>query len=263
MARPRDTVLRVAVFLVGYFAILLAASVPKGMVPPRAADVAWGALSSLGILALTALMLRREGRHAAELGIIPDGRSVIRLHIGLGLGLGVYAVTVLAISRLLGLLTFTRMPTPSVSDLAFVVSGFLALSCMEELGFRAYPLRTLTPVIGLWPAQGLTALLFGLGHLAFGWSWASVLLGVIPSALLFGVVAVRSGGLAMPIGLHAALNLASWATGAKAAPGLWMPSVAAPNEARVASLGPIVGLAVTLLAAGAVHTAGRRRQRAA
>jgi membrane protease YdiL (CAAX protease family) len=243
---------RVAMFLLGYFAILFAMAVPKGMVAPHAADLTWGILSSLGVLALTTWMLRRESREPATIGLVPDRGTPARLLLGAGIGLGVYGITVWTISALLGPVTFTPAAAPRAGDVLLILCGVLALACMEELGFRGYPLRTLIPVIGLWPAQLSTAVLFGLGHLAFGWSWASVLLGVVPSALLFGAAAVRFGGLAAPIGLHAAVNIAAWAVGAKETAGLWTPSVGAAQEARVALLGPMVGLVVTLGAAWAV-----------
>jgi membrane protease YdiL (CAAX protease family) len=88
------------------------------------------------------------------------------------------------------------------------VLGTLMLACMEELGFRGYPFRTLVLGFGLWPAQGIVAVAFGLCHFAFGWSLQAILLGVIPSALLFGMAAFASRGLALAIGLHTGLNLA-------------------------------------------------------
>ncbi len=254
----RHPVVRVSLFIVGYFLILFAASVPKGMVPRPYADLVWGTLSSVGILALTLWMLRREGRVRADIGLAEDANSVLRLAAGLLLGLLVYAATVAATSALFGPVHLTALPLPDVGTWGLTIASFLALSCMEELGFRAYALRTLIPSIGLWQAQLATAVLFGLGHLLFGWSWSSVLLGVIPSALMFGAAAARSNGLALPIGLHAAVNLAAWAIGAKDTPGLWAPSVDPANTARVEAYAPYVGLVVTLLVAAALTRWPRR-----
>ena len=59
--RDRGPTVRVAAFLAAYFLILFVASVPKGMVPRPFADLAWGTLSSAGVLALTLWMLRLDG----------------------------------------------------------------------------------------------------------------------------------------------------------------------------------------------------------
>ena len=73
---------RVARFLVGYLLILLAASVPKGMTPPRYADLVWGVVASLALLVLTRVVLAREQRSPREVGLAPDALSVWRLLAG-------------------------------------------------------------------------------------------------------------------------------------------------------------------------------------
>jgi membrane protease YdiL (CAAX protease family) len=93
---------------------------------------------------------------------------------------------------------------------------------------------------------GLTAVAFGLSHLLYGWSWSAVLLGVIPSGLLFGAAAIVGRGLAFPMGVHAALNLAAWSIGMKETPGPWTVVLAAGTEQRVGAVGPWIGLGVTL-----------------
>lgn len=257
----RHSLVRVTLFLAGYFLILLAASVPKGMVPRAFADLTWGTLSSIGVLALTLWMLRRERRDRAAIGLRADARSGLRLLAGLLLGAAVYVTTIALSSAMLGPIHFTPISAPSVATYALVTLSFLALSCMEELGFRAYVLRTLIPTLGHWRAQLLTAVLFGLGHLLFGWSWASVLFGVVPSALLFGIAAARSGGLALPVGVHAAVNIASWTIGAKDTPGVWSPSVDPAHTARMEAYATYVGLAVTLLYAALLARLPQRASR--
>lgn len=256
--------LRVALFLLGYMLILFAASVPKGMAPARFGDVVWGVVAALAIWAMTLLFLSREQRTRSDVGLDPDARTIVRLLIGIALGFTVYAVTMALLSLTLGPIRFATPVIPGAGALPLMIASFFALSAMEELGFRGYALRTLVPAVGEWPAQIAIAAAFGLTHIAFGWPWPSVLLGVVPSALLFGVVAVRSGGLAMPIGLHAALNIAQWMVGAKDAPGIWALSVDPSHTERMAAYAPFVGMTITFIAAaliarGAAAHANRRR----
>jgi len=105
--------------------------------------------------------------------------------------------------------------------------------------------------MGRWWAQVVDAVAFGLVHVAYGWPWSAVALGVIPGGLLFGAVALRSG-LAGAIGVHAAVNFAQWVLGAKASPGLWTLAADPTDAARLASSAPFIGAAVMLVAAGAV-----------
>jgi Type II CAAX prenyl endopeptidase Rce1-like len=128
----------------------------------------------------------------------------------------------------------------------FWSSGRPTWPCMEELGFRGYPLRTLVPGLGLWPAQAIVAVAFSLCHLAFGWSWTTILLGVIPSALLFGMAAIASRGLAVPIGLHAGVNLAQSSMSGNSSWGFWKLAMDDQARGRITALSPISGVAVTV-----------------
>jgi uncharacterized protein len=244
----KPALLRVAAFFIAFNLIMYAASVPKGMAPRWAADIVWGGLASLGIYAFTLFLLAREQRSRSELGLVPDRRSAARLIGGLLIGTTVWGAQMGLISLTLGPLTMSAVAVlPSATTWLAIITSFLALSAMEELGFRAYILRTLIPVLGVWPTQLAVAALFGLWHLVFGWPWQTVLMGVVPSGLLFGVMVVRSNGLAMPIGLHAALNIGLWSVGAKETPGAWIINTSPAHTARVETFAPLVGMAVTLL----------------
>jgi membrane protease YdiL (CAAX protease family) len=129
-----------------------------------------------------------------------------------------------------------------------MVGTYLALSLMEELGFRGYPLRTLVPTLGPWRAQAIVAVAFALSHIGFGWPLRTVLFGVLPNALLFGAAALASRGLAMPIGLHAALNISRWAVGETDVSGFWTLTVAESGRDRVATSAPFIGIGVTVVA---------------
>ncbi len=127
--------------------------------------------------------------------------------------------------------------------------GLAAVTVMEELAFRSYSLWTALRALGFWPAQVLVAVAFSLLHLAYGWPSSTVLLGVFPSGLLFGVAAAVSGGLALPVGLHLGINLGRWATGEGGGAGLWTLDTSALDPARAASVAPYLGAAVPLLLA--------------
>lgn len=238
--------IRVGRFLVAYVALLWLTSIPKGMAPPRYANLTWGLTASLAILAMTALVLKFEQRAPRDVGLGVDTHSVYRFLAGAALGITVYGVTLLCISLLVAPLVVSAAAPPSGFAVLLMVCSLVALSSMEELGFRGYPLRTLMPAIGTWPAQIVIAVAFGLSHIAFGWPWQTVLLGVIPSALLFGTAAIVSGGIATPIGLHAAVNFAQWVVGEKESPGFWTLTVDPSHAARVGDIAPFIGAAVPL-----------------
>ena len=238
---------RVVLFWCLSLAVTFGAGMVRGMAPPALRDLAWGAVSGAAMLIVSLAFLRRDRRDPASAGLRPDAGSVPRFLLGVAIGVALFAAY-LGIAIAAGPVRLVPSPGAGGAGVALAVASYVALSCMEELGYRGYPLRTLAPAFGIWPAQLIVAAAFALNHLAFGWSWTSVLLGVVAGSLVFGMAALASGGLALPIGLHAAWNLASWAVGEKGDPGLWTVAVADADRGRAAATGSAGYVVVMLLA---------------
>jgi membrane protease YdiL (CAAX protease family) len=130
--------------------------------------------------------------------------------------------------------------------LAFV--GYLVLALREELAFRGYPLRRLESAWGMWWALMLLSVVFALEHTAGGWSWSRSLLGPPAGALLFGMAALATRGIAVPLGIHAAFNFGQWLMGQKDAGGVWTPVIDTGFDRQADTLGYIGYLAGVLLA---------------
>jgi membrane protease YdiL (CAAX protease family) len=247
----------VLLFWAGY-AVILGFTEPLWAALPRGwRGLAWGSASGASVLALSLLLLRTERRSPASVGIGFRATTPLLFLAGLLLGLAMFAMTIVATIVLAGPVRFQAGPT-GASMLGLMFFAYLAIACTEELGFRGYALRSLHPVLGLWPGQVVVALAFGLNHLVFGWSLGDVVAGVLPGALLFGLAAVASRGLALPIGLHAAWNLASWSIGVR---GPWTMVVEAGERGRLAVAGRFGATAVLLLAAVGAWLWYRERER--
>ena len=241
---------RVVLFLLGYITLLRVTAIATGMVPPGIGDLTWGALASVSLIGLTWIM--RRGRSTVRSAGISAAR-VRQLLGGGAIGLATHALTLAAIGVLVVPLKVS--PTAAAPDAltgVLTVAGFLALACMEELGFRGYPLRTLSAALGTRTALLVVSVLFAASHVLFGWPWQSILLGVLPSGVLFGVAAIVSRGLFMPIGLHAAMNVAQWVAGEKAAPGFFTLALDPALAAHSARFTPFIGAAMPLLVAAAL-----------
>lgn len=202
--------IRVAMFWCCYMVVLFLASIIKARVPLQWGPLLWGLMSSTALLFVTWAFLRREDRSYRDIGLNIEAMSFARLVSGIVIGLAIFAVILSLTNIIAGPVRLIR-GIASLGTMGILGGTFLALACMEELGFRGYALRTLVRTMGLWRAQIIVAVAFGLSHVAFGWSWINILVGVIPFALLFGIVATSSRGLAMPIGVHAGVNFAQWA----------------------------------------------------
>jgi uncharacterized protein len=261
MARNRDRWLvlgRVLLFMCSC-AVVLAATAPiAANLGAGWQQLAIGTLASLGALALTLLFVRWEKLRMEDVGAAPGRRSLARLAFGFLVGLllvGVWA-TVLAA----GHMRWVRAPGVDVHAAAVALAGYLALACREELAFHGYPLRRLERLFGLWVAQILVALIFAAEHKLGGSAWMDALLGPAVGSLLFGMAAIATRGLSVPIGLHAAWNFGQWSLGMKAEPGFLKAVVMEGGEQRAHLIGMVAFVAVMLLATLAFWLWHRRVQ---
>lgn len=214
--------LRVSLFLIAC-AVLLASTAPIArqfpLLPP---GVTIGALSSVGTFALTTLFTRWEGFRLADVGVAIRETSPLRFAVGFLLGLLLVALH-MSVEALFGDVRWVRSEGVGLPNIATSLIIYLLLSCREELAFHGYPLRRLTPVFGLAISQLAVALVFSLEHIAGGSTWVQAFFGAGIGSLLFGMAALATRGLALPIGLHAAWNFGDWLHGGKDASGPWHP----------------------------------------
>lgn len=176
--------------------------------------VVFGTVTSLGAFALTVLLVRREKIGLKNVGAALCPRSPLKFAVGLLIGLTLVGMNVATISLVTGV-RWVWAPETGFGGTIMILVGFVAGACAEELGFRGYPLRRLELAFGLWIAQAIVAAAFILYHVSVGWPWVNALLGTGVGSLLFGMAAIASRGLALPIGLHTAWNFADWTTGGK------------------------------------------------
>ncbi|MES2466382.1 MAG: CPBP family intramembrane glutamic endopeptidase [Verrucomicrobiota bacterium] len=133
--------------------------------------------------------------------------------------------------------------------MSLALMAYVALSCREELAFRGYPLRRLESVIGPWFAQLVVAVVFLIEHVAGGMAWSEAIAGAGVGALLFGMAAIATRGLAVPIGVHAAWNFGDWMrSGGGKTTGFWKAVVEDGFEAHAGVVGWVGYVSVMLLA---------------
>jgi uncharacterized protein len=241
-------------------AVVLAATAPiaaslRGSWP----ELAIGTVAGLGAFALTMLFVRWEKLRMVDVGAALGPRSLARLAFGFLVGLllvSVWASTVLAA----GHVRWVHAPGFDVRAATVALAGYFALSCREELAFHGYPLRRLERLFGLWVAQIFVALVFAAEHKLGGSAWIDALLGPAVGSLLFGMAAIATRGLAVPIGLHAAWNFGQWSLGMKAQPGFLKFVVREGGEQRVHLIGMMTVVSVMVVATFAFWLWHRRVQ---
>ena len=158
------------------------------------------------------LRLRREP--LAAVGLHLD-RAWARDVLG-GAALG--TALILAVAGLIALAGGVRFhldPARGLGALAMGAWAFTWVALLEELLFRGFVFQRLIDGLGRWPALLAMALLFALAHWGnpgmdgptLAWATVDTVLG----ALLLGLTYLRTGSLALPIGIHFGWN---WAQGA-------------------------------------------------
>jgi uncharacterized protein len=198
-------------------------------------------------LGFTLLFVRWEGLRLSDVGLVPGRRSIFRL--GLGFLIGLFLASLQPILVLFfGHVKLVLFPKTTFGVILSSSAFYLLVACREELAFRAYPLRSLAYVMEASRAQLIVAIIFALEHVAGGMTWVEAFFGSGVGALLFGIAALRSKGLALPIGLHAAWNTGQWALGFKQVPGIWQAIVEKGYETTVERAGFISYLLIMGLA---------------
>lgn len=250
---------RVVLFCLSCAIVLATSSRLMQGLPEPWSSILLATVASLGALVLTLLFVRWEGLQLGDVGLSLGRRSISLVLVGfiIGLFLSTVQVTLVLIT---GHLKVIRSPGITGSSVIATVLLYLLLSCREELAFRGYPLRSLNYVIGSWRAQLIVAVLFAIEHVAGSMTWAQAFLGPGVGSLLFGIASLKTKGLALPIGLHAAWNFGQWSLGFKNGSGLWQAVIEKGYEARIEHISTISYLLVMVLAILALYFYWKRPQ---
>jgi membrane protease YdiL (CAAX protease family) len=248
MTIRRAALLRLVLFAVGAAASLVlaiaAGSAVTGMmggVRPIAAMASISALASVGMLLVTVSLRRVGGAPLQALGLPIARRRLGELAAGFTVTATLFLAVAAVQSAMVGAtwqFTGSRGLIGALADLPLV----LCLVLGEELLFRGAALRSLRELAGDRGAMALTAVAFGAYHLLGTQNWGMGLAFqfLMPTlgGLHFAWAAVRSSGLALPIGLHMGGNWvqASVAVfgpqagpGADATAGLWRIPISASD----------------------------------
>lgn len=177
-----------------------------------------GAISAPATYGLTLLFLRSQRKNPKDFGLVLSRGTGLRFCIGLALGAILIAIQTGAMWFLGGITWVAAKPNPGMLLSAL---GYLLLATREELAFRGYPLRLLASRTNQWSALFIVSCMFVVEHKLGGATWPDALVGSGLGALVFGMAALATRGLALPIGLHAAWNIGDWLRGGKGTGGAW------------------------------------------
>ena len=205
-------VLKSILFCIVFTGLLVVFSFLKAFIPVKYERFAYAAIGTGVAFLTTYLFLCYDKKSFSAIGLNIENSTIIKFIVGILTGIFLMGLMVLAVIYFSNFRIELNNNSNFINFL-FWTSPLIFLSLMEEIGFRAYPLVLLKKKLGLRSSILITSILFALYHIANGWTFVGSFLGPGTCGIIFGLAAIYSKGIAMPIGIHYAFNLTSSAFG--------------------------------------------------
>jgi len=218
-----------------------------------------GLLSCAGSFFVAYLFVRWNAMPLASSGVSFNRNFAVHLGFGFLVGTAILGAQWAAMWAC-GHVHWERSPVVSMTTMTTTITAFIFLSAREEIAFHGFALRQLSAHFGLWPAQLGISIMFALEHVVGGNSWLNALAGAGMGSLLFGMAAIATRGLAIPVGMHAAWNTGDWLRGGKTAPGAWHPVIDPGYESYVQISGLLTYMLLVAVATSGFWMLYRARQ---
>lgn len=241
------TLVRVLFFYLCSLLVLMFTSRLTKSLSVKVADLLSIFLASVLTILLVYLFTRWEKLRLIDVGVVPGKATIQRFVAGYIIGLFmavIQALTVFGFDHLQ--LLFMSHITALEIVVPFLLYFFIA--CREELVFRSYSLRSLTYSFSSAVALLFITVIFILEHVVAGMTWEMAIIGSGLGGILFGLSALKTRGLALPLGLHSAWNFGQWMVGFKNKPGVWNAVVEKGYETETENISLAVFVLVMSLA---------------
>ncbi|WP_340677344.1 type II CAAX endopeptidase family protein [Paraglaciecola sp.] len=202
MTKTLQSIAKVILFWLAFFLVLnglggLSANVPQNM------KFLLGACVLIVTSMLVSMyLLKTEHSKLSSIGFTWGTNTARRLILGTVLGMAVVGIMLFTLT-LFSPITIERVANPDYwNSMGWAALVLFVLALMEEIAFRSYPLVRLSESLGTRASIYITSIVFAFYH---GLDPAN-LLGPGVWGLFFGLAAIKTKGIALPLGLHFGLN---------------------------------------------------------
>jgi membrane protease YdiL (CAAX protease family) len=213
-----------SLLFIAFFLLLIMSSGPLGSAFTYPYNRLCYGICGIAVGYLTIWLAMQVDRNTfSSIGMNWEKQTLPRFFLGMFIGLFIF------ILMMVTLLSFTPIQltyNPSFFTLSnfFIYLPIFPLAFAEELCFRSYPQVKLNNAFGTWVSQVVIAVLFGAYHVLMGWGVYAAFTGPFVWAFVFGLAALKYGGIAAPTGIHFAINVLQSLVGFKSNNALWKSS---------------------------------------
>lgn len=193
---------------------------------------------------LVVLFARWEKLPLKDIGLIADNGSLLRFLSGLGIGIIMVLIQMIIVINFAEVKFSLAQHNQPATIITSLILYFL-LACREELAFRSYSLRSLAYSLRPSVALAIITIIFVIEHVIGGMSWKMSILGAGLGGILFGLAALKTKGLALPLGLHFSWNFTQWLLGFKNNTGVWREIVEKGHESQADNIA-VVGFSFAM-----------------
>jgi len=177
------------------------------------------------------IFVHRDKISMTQIGLGFQKNSFSKFCFGFCIGIVMVGLMTLMIVSMIHMV-FERSMTFQPQKFVLYVPLFFFVALREELVFRTYMLWRLNVKTGPLLSLILVTVIFIAEHMIAGLSLKNSLIGTGLGALLFGIATLRTGNIALSVGLHFGWNLMHWMLGYKDNTGLFTEIVAKGNESH-------------------------------
>jgi membrane protease YdiL (CAAX protease family) len=214
------TLARVLFFYMCGLLVLMFTSRLTKSIASELADLSSLVLASVLTFLLVYLFTRWQNLRLNDVGVVPGKSTIQRFVVGYIIGLSMAVIQALTVFCF-GHLQLTIVPDITAQQIILPLSLYFFVACREELIFRSYSLTSLSHSFSSAVALLLITVIFVLEHVVAGMTWEMAVIGSGLGGILFGLSALKTRGLALPLGLHSAWNFGQWMVGFKNKVGVW------------------------------------------
>ena len=202
------TLVKVLIYLGGNYLLIFLTQFITGFLPFKG-TLSFNIFLCVLLLIFTRWILKMEGMQWKSIGCIAGkGKDRLTLFYGCLVGILMLLATALCIKLFTGFQWQRNHAFSWFTILSSLITVFCSVF-VQELAFRGYPFRLMIEKWGAWPAQLLTAFLFGLMHVTADMNLSQILLTLLTTgagSILFGLAVMKTNRLHLAVGLHFGWN---------------------------------------------------------